>query len=150
TCSGRLEVFHNGSWATVCDDGWDMRDARVVCRQVGCGEPVEAKIDAHFGEGTGPILLDNVECSGDESSLEQCSHQGMGTHDCYHKEDAGAAECPNVSPLLFQEMSLRLVNGGDTCSGRLEVFHNGSWATVCDDGWDMRDARVVCRQVGCG
>ncbi|XP_054687840.1 deleted in malignant brain tumors 1 protein-like [Grus americana] len=88
-CSGRLEVFHNGSWATVCDDGWDMTDATVVCRHLGCGQPVSAKINAFFGEGTGDILLDNVACRGDESSLEQCSHAGLGMHDCYHKEDAG-------------------------------------------------------------
>ncbi|KAM6090104.1 uncharacterized protein LJ206_004241 [Theristicus caerulescens] len=88
-CSGRLEVFHNGSWATVCDDAWDMTDATVVCRQLGCGDAVSAKINAFFGEGTGDILLDNVACRGDESSLEQCSHRGLGTHDCYHKEDAG-------------------------------------------------------------
>ena len=88
-CSGRLEVFHDGSWGTVCDDGWNMKDATVVCRQLGCGDAVSAKTDAFFGEGTGDILLDNVECRGDESSLEQCSHRGLGTHDCYHKEDAG-------------------------------------------------------------
>lgn len=88
-CSGRLEVFHNGSWATVCDDGWDMSDAAVVCRQLGCGQALWAKYDAFFGQGTGAVLLDEVACSGDESSLEQCSHQGLGTHDCYHKEDAG-------------------------------------------------------------
>ncbi|NXK15071.1 DMBT1 protein, partial [Herpetotheres cachinnans] len=88
-CSGRLEVFHNGSWATVCDDDWDMKDATVVCRQLGCGDAVSAKTDAFFGEGTGAILLDEVMCRGDESSLEQCSHRGLGTHNCCHKEDAG-------------------------------------------------------------
>ncbi|NXP07827.1 DMBT1 protein, partial [Thinocorus orbignyianus] len=88
-CSGRLEVFHNGSWATVCDDNWDLKDAAVVCRQLGCGKAVSAKIDAFFGEGTGDILLDDMVCNGDESSLEQCSHSGLGIHNCYHKEDAG-------------------------------------------------------------
>ncbi|NXX59509.1 DMBT1 protein, partial [Scopus umbretta] len=89
TGEGRLEVFHNGSWPTVCDDGWEMKDAMVVCRQLGCRDAVSAKIDAFFGEGTGDIPLDNVACSRDESSLEQCSHRGLGTHNCYHKEDTG-------------------------------------------------------------
>ncbi|NWR76384.1 DMBT1 protein, partial [Centropus unirufus] len=88
-CEGRLEIFHNGTWATVCDDGWAMEEARVVCRQLGCGDAVSAKGDAFFGIGTGPILLDEVACGGAEPTLEQCSHSGLGTHDCYHKEDAG-------------------------------------------------------------
>ncbi|XP_064370535.1 deleted in malignant brain tumors 1 protein [Dromaius novaehollandiae] len=151
-CLGRLEVFHNGSWGTVCDDDWDLRDAEVVCRQLGCGDVISARGDAFFGEGAGPVLLDEVACTGDEASLAQCSHQGLGTHDCRHKEDAGVVCAVPVEPTTPEttDMSLRLVGGGGPCLGRLEVFHNGSWGTVCDDDWDLRDAEVVCRQLGCG
>ena len=46
-----------------------------------------------FGRGRGPILLDNLRCAGTESSLQGCSHRGIGVHSCSHFEDAGVV-CP--------------------------------------------------------
>ena len=88
---GRVEVFHNGAWGTVCDHYWDLPDATVVCRQLGYGEARIALEEAAFGEGKGPIWYDNVRCSdsGSESTLTQCAHYGLGVHNCRHSEDAG-------------------------------------------------------------
>uniref|UniRef100_A0A3B4D4W5 SRCR domain-containing protein n=1 Tax=Pygocentrus nattereri TaxID=42514 RepID=A0A3B4D4W5_PYGNA len=141
-CCGRVEIQHNGQWGTVCDDDWDINDAEVVCREMGCGKAVSAPHSAHFGQGSEPILLDNVGCSGTESNLTQCSHRGFGTHNCGHQEDAGVV-CSN-------SLNIRLVNTYGVCSGRVEIYHNGQWGTVCDDKWDMDDAAVVCRKMGCG
>ncbi|CAJ1053758.1 uncharacterized protein LOC121905209 [Xyrichtys novacula] len=142
SCSGRVEIFHRGQWGTVCDDSWGLLDAQVVCRQLGCGRVLSAQQSAAFGQGSGPIWMDDVACSGSESKLSECGHRGFGSHDCSHSEDAGVV-CEAAA-------SVRLVNSGSRCSGRVEVNHNGRWGTVCDDSWDIRDADVVCRQLGCG
>uniref|UniRef100_UPI0029556EC4 putative DMBT1-like protein n=1 Tax=Panthera onca TaxID=9690 RepID=UPI0029556EC4 len=288
-CSGRLEVLHQGAWGTVCDDLWDLNEAKVVCRQLGCGRAIAAPGKAHFGPGSGNILLDNIQCSGSENHLGQCPSSGWSDHNCGHHEDAGVvcsdagdwapdvipaspapvpqvptprggsnscggvisglsgsfsspwyptnyptdveciwvihvAEkfhielvipslklediygCPydfievfdgrqvaslsmgrfcagaeltflsssNIMTVVFRSdamitntgfyalynaiqqderesgASLRLVNGSHRCEGRVEVFYNGTWGTVCDDSWDITDARVVCQQLGCG
>ena len=85
---GRVEIFYNGTWGTVCDDDWDINDARVVCQHLGFSNAVRALGSAHFGSGSGEVWLDNVGCSGSESSIENCSHNGWGVGDCTHKEDA--------------------------------------------------------------
>uniref|UniRef100_A0A4W2GHP3 SRCR domain-containing protein n=1 Tax=Bos indicus x Bos taurus TaxID=30522 RepID=A0A4W2GHP3_BOBOX len=144
-CQGRVEVLYQGSWGTVCDDSWDTNDANVVCRQLGCGSAISAPGNARFGQGSGPIVLDDVGCSGHETYLWSCSHNPWNTHNCGHSEDASVI-CSGTESGL----ALRLVNGGDRCQGRVEVLYQGSWGTVCDDSWDTNDANVVCRQLGCG
>uniref|UniRef100_A0A673ZTR3 Soluble scavenger receptor cysteine-rich domain-containing protein SSC5D n=1 Tax=Salmo trutta TaxID=8032 RepID=A0A673ZTR3_SALTR len=145
-CSGRVEVFHSGQWGTVCDDDWDLLDAKVVCRALGCGVALEAPDQAHFGQGRGEIWLKDVQCSGNEGegSLLECSSGGIGNHDCGHDEDA------SVTCMMDGIFTVRLVNGPNNCSGRVEVFDSGQWGTVCDDDWDQRDAQVMCRELGCG
>ncbi|XP_078794507.1 uncharacterized protein LOC105358639 isoform X2 [Oryzias latipes] len=88
-CSGRVEVLHDGVWGTVCHDKWDLNDAKVVCRQLSCGTALHAPKSALFGQGSDKIWLDDMECSGSESSLTQCGHNGYGKHNCNHGEDAG-------------------------------------------------------------
>ena len=86
---GRVEVLYNGVWWTVCDDGWDLNDATVVCRMLGYGRALGAPGRAYFGEGSGEILLDDVSCVGTEDNLATCYHSDFRNHDCGHNEDAG-------------------------------------------------------------
>ncbi|KAK2919287.1 hypothetical protein Q8A73_003658 [Channa argus] len=180
-CSGRVEVYNGGQWGTVCDDIWDLNNANVVCRQLGCGRARSALANAAFGPGSGPIWLDEVVCSGNESTITDCRHLGFGVHNCGHHEDASVVcevqSGPNttVSPTtsdprpqtvtttttaptptlsVYRRTAtaspVRLVNSDNRCSGRVEVYNGGQWGTVCDDGWDLNDADVMCRQLGCG
>ncbi|XP_038062142.1 uncharacterized protein LOC119732624 isoform X8 [Patiria miniata] len=145
---GRVEVYYQGQWGTVCDDLWDINDATVVCRQLGFPGALRAISAAdEFSVGEGPIFLDDVGCSGDESTLADCSHRGWNDNNCGHSEDAGVI-CSTSSPTGGPDGSVRLVGGDSSHEGRVEVYYQGQWGTVCDDLWDIDDATVVCRQLG--
>ncbi|XP_029984065.1 deleted in malignant brain tumors 1 protein-like [Sphaeramia orbicularis] len=139
-CSGRVEIFHEGQWGTVCDDDWGLPDAMVVCRQLGCGHAINAHSGSHFGSGSGPIWLDDVMCGGEELFLTHCRHNGFGKNNCGHHEDAGVT-CV---------ASIRLVNGTDRCSGRVEVYHDDQWLPVLNFNWGMNEATVLCKEINCG
>ena len=90
--SGRVEVYLNGTWGTVCDDFWSIFDAKVVCRQLGFDGTARALPGGTHGEGTGPIYFDDLLCTANEESLNECPHNGVGVHNCQHSDDAGV-EC---------------------------------------------------------
>ena len=85
---GRVEIYHNGEWGTVCDDGWDTADATVVCRQLGFYSSVYAYGSARYGQGTGPIWLSRLSCYGNESNLTDCTRFSDGSKNCTHSDDA--------------------------------------------------------------
>ena len=100
----------------------------------------QARGSAYYGQGSGPIWIDDVACTGSESHIYDCRHRGWGNNACTHSRDAGV-QCS------YGSANIRLVNGGVNY-GRVEVYYNSRWGTVCDDGWDINDAHVVCRQLG--
>ena len=87
--TGRVEIFYKGEWGTVCDDDWDINDAKVVCRQLGYKTALAALKGNVVPSGNGTIWLDDVKCTGNELYLSSCSHRYLGGHNCDHSEDAG-------------------------------------------------------------
>lgn len=140
---GRLEVLYHGRWGTVCDDLFDTTNAKVVCRMLGLPTGnAEAVHGARFGSGSGTIWLDNVDCSGTESSIAQCRHQVWGSNNCDHTEDVGV-RCGSTI-----ESPVRLAGGSTPYEGRLEIFHEGRWGTVCNSGFDATAAKIICNSIG--
>ncbi|XP_068280364.1 scavenger receptor cysteine-rich type 1 protein M130-like [Nyctibius grandis] len=140
-CAGRVEIYYQGRWGTVCDDGWDLSDAAVVCHQLGCGGAVEVASSTRFGEGSGQIWLDGVNCSGAEAALWDCPAGPWGQHDCRHKEDVGV--------ICSEFVALRLENSKN-CSGRLQVFYNGTWGSICSNSMTLDVVSLACKELGCG
>ena len=86
-----MEIYHDGQWGTVCQNGFDGPDMQVVCRQLGCGSAKEVKTSSYFGYANVPIWMDDPYCDGSESGLAKCSHSGWGVHlhYCDHSKDVG-------------------------------------------------------------
>ena len=109
---GTVQICIGGVWGTVCDDLWSVPDAQVVCRQLGYSTTgkhdrqlchqlsetanlqqsllfsgIQAFSSANFGQGSGPIQIDDVSCIGNETNLLNCTHSTI--HNCTHNEDAG-------------------------------------------------------------
>ena len=108
TYAGRVEIYYNGEWGTVCDDRWDIDDAHVVCRQLGFPKAITALQGDQIPAGVGKIWLDEVKCSGTEHHIANCSHNGWDLSDCFHTEDAGVICergrcCLKPRPLLLKK-----------------------------------------------
>ena len=89
TNRGRVEIYHEGQWGTLCDDDWDSTEAAVVCRQLGFSGVVSFDGGVtEYGQGEGPILS-AIDCTGTESSVEECTWEVWDTIICGHSEDVG-------------------------------------------------------------
>ena len=92
--SGRVEVrLANDSWGTVCNDGFDNREASVICKMFGYQYGITVS-QAHFGRGSGSIFMDDLNCIGNEMSIFDCPFGGWSRHNCDHYKDA-AVYCTN-------------------------------------------------------
>ncbi|GAV05681.1 hypothetical protein RvY_15774 [Ramazzottius varieornatus] len=86
---GNVQIYHDHKWGSVCDDGWDIRDATVVCRQLGYTRSDFGTTNSRFGLGGRQIWLSNVQCWGYERNLTTCRSDGWGNSDCDTNEAAG-------------------------------------------------------------
>ncbi|XP_078488291.1 lysyl oxidase homolog 3A [Ciona intestinalis] len=159
---GRVEIYHRGEWGTICDDDWNIEAANVVCRMLGYDGAWEYLHSGKFGPGEGDILMDNVQCTGDESVISSCQFNGWKNHDCSHHEDAGV-KC-NKRRLPGFHRNLQTGDEGldfirlkpprghrkrlPQLDGYVEFYHQKKWRKVCSTGWDLNTASVICGQLG--
>nr|XP_022292890.1 thrombospondin-2-like [Crassostrea virginica]XP_022294792.1 thrombospondin-2-like [Crassostrea virginica] len=90
--TGLLYVYIDGTWGTVCDDYFGVNEAHVACKTLGFARATALHGTSTLGVGSGPILMDDVRCSGNEESLFHCNYTSY--HNCYHSEDVGVT-CEN-------------------------------------------------------
>ncbi|XP_017028294.1 uncharacterized protein teq isoform X2 [Drosophila kikkawai] len=184
---GRIEVKANGQWGYVCDDKFGLKDADVVCRELGFpmgaqevrGSSFYAPPNQDFN-----YVMDEVECRGNETKLSECPFKGWGVHNCGVDEVAGVIckvpvmKCPNnywlchtskecIPPAFVCDntedcadksdecaavcqapVQYRLEGGRSPTEGRLEVKYHGVWGSVCDDDFNQKSAQVACNSMG--
>uniref|UniRef100_A0A8C9U7J7 Lysyl oxidase homolog n=1 Tax=Serinus canaria TaxID=9135 RepID=A0A8C9U7J7_SERCA len=166
---GRVEVFYSGEWGTVCDDDFSIHAAHVVCRELGYVEAVSWLPGSKYGKGEGKIWLDNVHCTGRESSLAGCGSNGWGVSDCKHTEDVGVLCSDKRIPgfkfdnslinqienmnIQVEDIRIRAILATyrkrvPVTEGYVEVKDEGTWKQICDKHWTMKNSRVVCGMFG--
>ncbi|XP_064515834.1 LOW QUALITY PROTEIN: antigen WC1.1-like [Pseudopipra pipra] len=139
-CAGRLEVRQRQAWVGVCAEHVDMKVAQVVCRELGCGAALAIPGSGWFGAGTGPLWEGGFNCTGSEPLLSACARRVPHSQGC-----AGHATI-----ICSPYTGFRLGNSSSGCAGRVEVAVRGTWGSVCATDWDLPDADVLCRHLGCG
>lgn len=119
---GRIEIYGNHSqWGTICDDYWTDEAATVACKQLGLGNVGISRGNAYYGSGDGPILLDDVQCGGDEEKLLQCDSSPLGEHNCVHGEDAGV-ECYEQMPTVAPNKGMKTLRERPACLESCDII----------------------------
>uniref|UniRef100_A0A8C8HW66 Lysyl oxidase homolog n=1 Tax=Oncorhynchus tshawytscha TaxID=74940 RepID=A0A8C8HW66_ONCTS len=164
---GRVEVFYDGEWGTVCDDDFSIHSAQVVCRELGYLEAVSWFPSSKYGKGEGRIWFDNVQCTGKEKTLALCTSNGIGVSDCKHTEDVGVVcsdkripgfkfintMANNVLNIQVEDVRIRAILSSyrkriPVTEGYVEVKDGGKWKQICDVEWTKHNSRVICGMFG--
>ncbi|XP_051813975.1 scavenger receptor cysteine-rich type 1 protein M130-like isoform X2 [Acanthochromis polyacanthus] len=145
-CSGRLQVKRNQVWSSVCSDGFDLQDAEVVCRELGCGSPSGFKEELY---GEAPEWIPEFRCGGHESALLHCERSDRDT----------CSPETTVTLTCSAPDQVRLVGNRSTCAGELQMKVHEDWRPAVDEDWYWNHtwtsaaaaaASAVCSQLGCG
>ncbi|XP_039607773.1 lysyl oxidase homolog 3B isoform X9 [Polypterus senegalus] len=162
---GRIEVFYNDEWGTICDDDFSLENAFVLCRHLGFVSATGWAHSAKYGKGTGKIWLDNVQCSGSEKHIGDCKSRGWGNSDCTHDEDAGVickderlpgfveSNVIEVEEDRVEEIRLRPIvasakKRNPVTEGIVEIKYKDGWTHICDIGWTPKNSQVICGMMG--
>ncbi|CAB3995220.1 deleted in malignant brain tumors 1 -like, partial [Paramuricea clavata] len=150
--TGRVEVFYKGQWGTICDNGWDINDARVVCRQLGYNYTVRALDGPRVPDGTGKIWIDNMDCTSSDQDLTSCSHRGWGSHNCKHSKDAGV-ECSSTANDAvpgIDALPTELHASNNTSSNyvrAVSAFNTNIGMNYQQSTCDSNSSSILCKQI---
>ena len=154
--TGKLEIAHESEWGSVCSKGFTHSSAHIACKSMGMhsgarlGPPTNTSsspCQEHqlCGDADQTIWLDSVHCKGSESQLSACSRSSWGKAKCTHSDDV---------MIMCGEGAIRLgkekVYDSGAISGRLEIFHDGVWGTICynpHSGNGNATASAACRHL---
>ncbi|XP_012937884.1 deleted in malignant brain tumors 1 protein [Aplysia californica] len=142
--SGRVEVYINNQWGTVCDFNWDSKDAAVMCRMLGYATGDEISDTSLDNVGTGPIWELGARCSGTESTINECPHQGWSEN----RRQSCEAHSDDAAVFCYSSVKLERASGMETNHGPVNYYYSNKWYRVCSDGFTDLSARLVCQEMG--
>ncbi|KAJ4944262.1 hypothetical protein JOQ06_012807 [Pogonophryne albipinna] len=131
-CKGILEGKQEGEWRPLTVSLSYMRPGTMVCEHLGCG---------------GLISTSGIR-SPKRHRVWELSYDCRGLHpsECSAWQESGSDYLITVSC----SEGVRLVDGPERCSGKLQLRYTGSWASVCSVFFSSEAALVACRDLGCG
>jgi len=86
-CSGRLQIFYNGTWGSICANSMTLETVSLACKELGCGDGGTLETGLRYGRVSGPAWLDNVQCGERTSSFWQCSSTPWDPQSCEDLRD---------------------------------------------------------------
>ncbi|XP_035681603.1 uncharacterized protein LOC118419348 [Branchiostoma floridae] len=148
----KLEVYNNASWRAVCDHNWDDDITEVVCEILDYPGARNYTTSGYlFGQGESVILNASVSCNTSSNVTANVT-----SNDCTWAMFTDGDQCQYEKRVGIQcQESIRLVNGSTEYEGRVEIYHDNRWGTICDHPlklpwkrWGLHETLVVCGQLG--
>ena len=88
---GRIEIYYNDTWWTLCQHHFSHDAFNIVCRKLGLPDSQEAYNESQFGSGNQSILPMDFSCDGHEASLMDCRHEHFSDHHCGDQNTVGVS-----------------------------------------------------------
>ena len=84
---GRVEIYYNNTWGTVCSTYWNKYDSNTVCWQLGYTEAIKYYLSPLSDQENSPVWMNKVYCGAYEICLGKCPFAGFGDNNCRHRQD---------------------------------------------------------------